>query len=63
LGGFFECGAGELAAVSFGAVEGYADGGGGVIEPCCVDVRDAVAVGVGAAGGWVPGDVSAERVG
>jgi len=49
--------------VSFGAVEGDASGGGGVVEACGADVGDAVAVGVGAAGSGIPGDVDAEGVG
>ena len=58
----FEGRAGELQAVGFGAVEGDAGGGRGVVEACGADVGDAVAVGVGAAGSGIPGDVDAEGV-
>jgi hypothetical protein len=58
----FEGRAGELQAVGFGAVEGDAGGGGSVVEAGGADVGDAVAVGVGAAGSGIPGDVDAEGV-
>jgi hypothetical protein len=63
VGGFFEGGAGELEALGFGAEAGDAGGGRDVVEASGADVRDAVAVGVGAAWSWVPGDVGAEGVG
>lgn len=63
MGDLFQGGAGELESLGFGAVEGDAGGGGDVVEASGADVRDAVAVGVGAAWGWVPGDVGAEGVG
>ena len=63
-GGVFEGNAGGLEAVGFGDVVGDSVRGFGVAQAFgSADVGDAVALGVGAAGMWAPGEVGAEGVG